>query len=468
MLDHQRMQRFDRGSRRVAQVDAFGAQRDAAAGNPRDIEQIVEQAGHVPGLPLDDLPGFLACAVLPTRGVEQPCGAQNRGQRVAQLVRQHRQELLAPADAFLNLFFDLLALRDVEERDHRADQLVVADDRVAPILRGERGAVGAPQHLVVDVGLLAVAHRVEDRATARADTACRRAACGESADASACRSAPTATRSRAAARRPRCRRCRRRSGRCRRSPQPSSRGAGGCALPGPRAPCARATSAVMSREIAEMPTSACDPFRIGENVTETSTRLSSFLTWVVLEPLDRAGLAHLFQRRLDLLLLPGRPEEARMTADRLVGRVAVEACRAVVPARRRCRPVVWLTMASSDDSTMAESCASLARACSSAEMSVSVITTPPALSLRPSPGRAGSAGSSSVRSCPRSAPRTARRSSGRGRCRASGVGCVRSCEKACSGRPMSCGMTLKISAMRGVNLRMQRSRRGTACRRRCR
>ncbi len=37
------------------------------------------------------------------------------------------------------------------------------------------------------------------------------------------------------------------------------------------------------------------------------------------------------------------------------------------------------------------------------------------------------------------------------------LGCVRSCEKACSGRPMSCGMTLKISAMRGVNLRMQRS-----------
>ncbi len=43
-----------------------------------------------------------------------------------------------------------------------------------------------------------------------------------------------------------------------------------------------ATSAVMSREIAEMPMSTCDPFRIGEKVTETSTRLSSFLTWVVL------------------------------------------------------------------------------------------------------------------------------------------------------------------------------------------
>ena len=37
----------------------------------------------------------------------------------------------------------------------------------------------------------------------------------------------------------------------------------------------------MSREIAEMPMSSCDPFKIGENVTDTSTRLSSFLTWVV-------------------------------------------------------------------------------------------------------------------------------------------------------------------------------------------
>ena len=33
-------------------------------------------------------------------------------------------------------------------------------------------------------------------------------------------------------------------------------------------------------------------------------------------------------------------------------------------------------MASSDDSTIAESCATFARACSSAEMSVSVSTTP--------------------------------------------------------------------------------------------
>src|SRR2546430_11241559 len=61
--------------------------------DPRDVEQIVEQPRHVPRLPFDHLAGFLTGAVLPPGGVEQPRRAQNRRQRIAQLVREHRQEL---------------------------------------------------------------------------------------------------------------------------------------------------------------------------------------------------------------------------------------------------------------------------------------------------------------------------------------------------------------------------------------
>ena len=121
---------------------------------------------------------------------------------------------------------------------------------------GKRRAVGAPQHLVVDVRAARDGASPRRSATAPADTACRPAGCDESAGASACRSAPPASRSRAAARTRRCRRCRRRSDRCRRSLRRSNRAAAGSALRARRSPARARTSCVMSREIAETPTIA--------------------------------------------------------------------------------------------------------------------------------------------------------------------------------------------------------------------
>ena len=94
---------------------------------------------------------------------DQSRGAENRGQRVAQLVRQHRQELLAALDAFLDLLFGLPPLGDIEERHHRADQLAFSHDRMAPVLGGKARAVRPPQHLVVDMRFLPMAHRLVDR-----------------------------------------------------------------------------------------------------------------------------------------------------------------------------------------------------------------------------------------------------------------------------------------------------------------
>ena len=89
--------------------------------------------------------------------------AEDRRERIAQLVRQHRQELLAAPHAFLHLQLGLTPLGDVEERHHCANHFALPDDRVAPVFRGERRTIGAPEHLVVDVRLLAMAHRLVDR-----------------------------------------------------------------------------------------------------------------------------------------------------------------------------------------------------------------------------------------------------------------------------------------------------------------
>jgi hypothetical protein len=52
-------------------------------------------------------------------------------------VRQHREELLAPAYAFLKILLGPATLRHVEERDDGADDLVVAQDRMTPLFGWE-------------------------------------------------------------------------------------------------------------------------------------------------------------------------------------------------------------------------------------------------------------------------------------------------------------------------------------------
>jgi hypothetical protein len=160
-LDEKRPQRLDRGARRIAKIEQRIAQDDAAVRDPRHVEEIVEQPGHVLRLTVDDLCRLATASVERRLQFEHARRAQDRRQRIAQLVRQHRQEVLAPLRRFLQVSFGLAPFRDVEERDDGADHLVVLDDRVAPVLRRERRAVGAPQHLVVDVEAFAMAHRLE-------------------------------------------------------------------------------------------------------------------------------------------------------------------------------------------------------------------------------------------------------------------------------------------------------------------
>jgi hypothetical protein len=94
---------FHRLRDRLAQVERLRAQADAAARDARDVQQVVEQPRHVPRLAVDhgDRP--------PRRLVEPPVLFQDlgrvddRAKRVAQLVREHGQELVLLAVRGLGL-----------------------------------------------------------------------------------------------------------------------------------------------------------------------------------------------------------------------------------------------------------------------------------------------------------------------------------------------------------------------------
>ena len=95
-LDHG-PHRLDRIEHLLAQHQTLAAQLDLALGDARDIEQVIDQSGHVPQLALAHghcLPGSGFRLHSPAQQTDR---IANRRQRIAQLVRQHRQELiLAP------------------------------------------------------------------------------------------------------------------------------------------------------------------------------------------------------------------------------------------------------------------------------------------------------------------------------------------------------------------------------------
>jgi hypothetical protein len=101
---------------------ATGArERHEPARDARDVEQVVDEARHVAYLAADDgaalaHPGFVQAA-----DAQQVGGGADRRQRVAQLVRQHREEFVLAPVRGAQLVLGRLALGDVaEERDEAA------------------------------------------------------------------------------------------------------------------------------------------------------------------------------------------------------------------------------------------------------------------------------------------------------------------------------------------------------------
>ena len=126
-LLEQRARDLDRLGDHVREVEVLAVELDPAAGDPRDIEQVVDEPDDVTDLARDHR--ALALERLGIAQLHQLEGGQDRGERVAELVAEHREELVLRAIGDLGLgagLLDPLACADLlahveRERHHPVD-----------------------------------------------------------------------------------------------------------------------------------------------------------------------------------------------------------------------------------------------------------------------------------------------------------------------------------------------------------
>ena len=94
------------------EVERLLAELDLAPRDAGDVQQVVDQPGQVPDLPLDDLLGPFEL-LLRLQLAEELDGVADRRQRVPQLVGEHRQELVLAAVGLQPLGLDELLRGDV-------------------------------------------------------------------------------------------------------------------------------------------------------------------------------------------------------------------------------------------------------------------------------------------------------------------------------------------------------------------
>ena len=120
------------------QVERLRAELDLPLGDPRDVEQVVDQAGELLRLPADHLAGPGELLVGAGR-LGDLHGAVDRGQGVAQLVGEHGEELVLAAVVLAELLVEPGVLDG--DAGHLGD---LDEDRLVPL--GE-GAVGLVEEL---------------------------------------------------------------------------------------------------------------------------------------------------------------------------------------------------------------------------------------------------------------------------------------------------------------------------------
>ena len=76
------------------QVDRASIEHDLARHDPPDVEQVVHQARHVQHLPLDDVARAYSAGLAKVGEAKHLHRTPNRAERIAQLVREHREELI--------------------------------------------------------------------------------------------------------------------------------------------------------------------------------------------------------------------------------------------------------------------------------------------------------------------------------------------------------------------------------------
>ena len=94
-LFEQRAGHLDRFRDHLGHLDDLGLELDAAAGDAGDVEQVVDQPREMVHLALDD--GAFALRTRLAAQLHQLQRREDRRQRIAQLVSEHRQELVLRA-----------------------------------------------------------------------------------------------------------------------------------------------------------------------------------------------------------------------------------------------------------------------------------------------------------------------------------------------------------------------------------
>ena len=92
---------FDGAIHHRRQLDPLLAEFDLASGDAGHVQQVIDQPGHLVYLPVDHLRGPLQFRYRRTLGTKDLHRIADRGQRVAELVGQHRQELVLAAVGLL-------------------------------------------------------------------------------------------------------------------------------------------------------------------------------------------------------------------------------------------------------------------------------------------------------------------------------------------------------------------------------
>ena len=109
----QRAGRFDRTGDDVAQKDALRPKLDFAPHEPREVEQVVDEADHVIDLPLEDGDRFFRDFRVDPRGPHDFERVADGGQGITQFVGQRGEEFVLAAISLFGLFVEA----DIFERD---------------------------------------------------------------------------------------------------------------------------------------------------------------------------------------------------------------------------------------------------------------------------------------------------------------------------------------------------------------
>ncbi len=161
VVSGERPRRGHRVGAGLLQGAALLDQGDPAAAEPRQVEHVVHEPGEVSRLPDDhvqELP-LLGAALI---GREQLGAAEDRGEGVTELVRQHRQ-ILRPSRLLPPPLADV-----PEDQDRAHDHAVVPPDGRRAVFDGQRGAVAPNQDRVVaKADHVLESQRVSQRALAR-------------------------------------------------------------------------------------------------------------------------------------------------------------------------------------------------------------------------------------------------------------------------------------------------------------